>query len=67
MAFVMSSVDLYFLTKELSSVLKDAKVDQIYHPDQLTLKIRFYCPGAGKREIFFATPQAIYDGADVSM
>ncbi|MFT7615212.1 MAG: putative ribosome quality control (RQC) complex YloA/Tae2 family protein [Candidatus Woesearchaeota archaeon] len=56
----ISSVDTYYLVKELHAALESSRVDQIYQYDVDEFLIRFHKPGAGKVELYIRVPQAIY-------
>jgi len=50
----LTSIDIYFLTRELSDELDSARVDKVYQISERKLKVRFYVPKEGSKELIIA-------------
>ncbi len=55
----LSSLDLYFLVKELK-ILEDSRIDKIYQPEQNLIVLGLYKANAGKRILVINIGQSIF-------
>lgn len=60
--FSLSSLDVYFLVKELKSLLDDSFIDKIYQSadEKGEFLIRMRSPAAGKQQLFIQAPDAVF-------
>ena len=49
----MSNVDIYAISSELTTKLKDARFQKAYQPSKDTVLIRFHVPGSGRVDVIF--------------
>ena len=49
----MSNVDIYAISSELTTYLKDARFQKAYQPSKDTVLIRFHVPGSGRVDVTF--------------
>lgn len=55
----LSAIDLHFLLKELE-VLKDSRIDKIYHPEKFAIVLSLFKSNAGKKILKINVGQSLY-------